>query len=266
VSSRKFPHESPPTGWFQVAWSVDLAPGEVVPLRYFGRDLVLYRGESGEAHVFDAFCPHLGAHMGYGGTVAGDDLVCPFHAWRWDCQGCNVDIPYSTRVNRSQRVRVWPVQERNGLVMVWHDVSGAEPSWEPPVLPEYADTDNYAAYPECRRLWPASRLYPQFITENSVDAAHQKYVHGAAAVSDIEAFESDGPRFWVRHRMVFGAGKKSTWLTPDGQVRQCADFAPFVHYSEYRGMAPTPCTRCWYACRGETEAPLGIKRIIELNT
>ena len=60
------------------------------------------------------------------------------------------------------------------------------------------------------------------------------------------------------------AGNTFVQLTPDGQVRQCADFAPFVHYSEYRGMEPTPCTRCWYACRGESEASFDFARLSEL--
>jgi MoaA/NifB/PqqE/SkfB family radical SAM enzyme len=60
------------------------------------------------------------------------------------------------------------------------------------------------------------------------------------------------------------AGRRFVQLTPDGQVRQCADYAPFVHYTEYRGMAPTECTRCWYSCRGESEASLGLERVVEL--
>jgi len=60
------------------------------------------------------------------------------------------------------------------------------------------------------------------------------------------------------------AGNRFIQLTPDGQVRQCADFAPFVHYTQYRGMEPTNCTRCWYACRGESEASLTFGRVAEL--
>ena len=60
------------------------------------------------------------------------------------------------------------------------------------------------------------------------------------------------------------AGNGFVQLTPDGQVRQCADFAPFVHYSEYQGMEPTNCTRCWYACRGESEASFSLERVAEL--
>ncbi len=60
------------------------------------------------------------------------------------------------------------------------------------------------------------------------------------------------------------AGNGFVQLQPDGMVRQCADFGPFVHYTEYRGMEPTSCTRCWYSCRGESEASLTLERVVEL--
>jgi GTP 3',8-cyclase len=60
------------------------------------------------------------------------------------------------------------------------------------------------------------------------------------------------------------AGNAFVQLTPDGQVRQCSDFAPFVHYKEYRGMPATDCKRCWYSCRGESESSLSVERVAEL--
>jgi hypothetical protein len=57
----RFPFPDFPTGWFHVAYSRDVPPGSVVPLQYFGQELICYRGESGHAQVMDAFCPHLGA-------------------------------------------------------------------------------------------------------------------------------------------------------------------------------------------------------------
>ena len=35
-----------PRGWFVISMSDELPRGAVVPLRYFGRDLVAYRGDS----------------------------------------------------------------------------------------------------------------------------------------------------------------------------------------------------------------------------
>ena len=76
-----------PRGWYLVCWSTDLERGGVRPLRYFGKDYVLFRGDDGKATLLSAHCPHLGAHLGYGGRVDGNDIICPFHAWRFGASG-----------------------------------------------------------------------------------------------------------------------------------------------------------------------------------
>jgi len=40
---KRFPFDAYPKGWFQVAYSREVEPGQVVGLNYFGRQLV--RGE-----------------------------------------------------------------------------------------------------------------------------------------------------------------------------------------------------------------------------
>jgi nitrite reductase/ring-hydroxylating ferredoxin subunit len=186
-----------PVGWFQVGWSAEFAVGEARPLAYFGFDLVAYRGDSGELHVFDAYCPHLGAHLGHGGTVCGDDIVCPFHGWRFSPEGDNVDIPYSGRVNRAKRLVRWPVAEAAGLVFLWHDPSGAPPAWDPPAIPE-ADAGWYPWWPDGVHRFEAVALYPQFILENTVDLAHIKFVHGWDAVPELAGLDEEPARFRSR--------------------------------------------------------------------
>jgi phenylpropionate dioxygenase-like ring-hydroxylating dioxygenase large terminal subunit len=46
-------------------------------------------------HAADAYCLHLGANLGVRGTVAGEDIVCPWHGWQWSGEGCNTLIPDS---------------------------------------------------------------------------------------------------------------------------------------------------------------------------
>ena len=78
-----------PVGWFQVLFSAELSPGDAIPLHYFGQELVAFRTEDGQAKVVDAFCPHMGAHLGYGirehtgkgPKIVGDSIECPFHGW-----------------------------------------------------------------------------------------------------------------------------------------------------------------------------------------
>ncbi len=63
------------------------------------------------------------------------------------------------------------------------------------------------------------------------------------------------------------AGIKWAHVTPDGHIRRCSEREIIGHWTEYnpRSVSPTRCVECWYACRGESEAPLNLKRIVELN-
>ena len=189
---------SRPVGWFQIGWAGEFAVGEPRPLRYFGFDLVGYRGESGEVHVFDAYCPHLGAHLGHGGRVCRDDIVCPFHGWRYGPGGENVEIPGADRVNRTKRLVPWPVAEAGGCVFLWHDPSGAPPAWAPPAVPEADDPGFFPLWPDAVHRFESVRLYPQFILENTVDLAHIKFVHGWTDVPAMQSAEADGARFVSR--------------------------------------------------------------------
>src|SRR5512136_2339032 len=130
-----------PSGWFRVAYSHELPPEGVKPLHYFGKDLVLFRTKAGAARVFDAHCPHLGAHLGYGGKVKGEMIQCPFHGWCFDSSGQCTDIPYARKIPPKAQMRNWPVREVNGLIMVYYNEGGEPPSWEIPELPEYASED-----------------------------------------------------------------------------------------------------------------------------
>lgn len=53
-----------PMGWWSLARSHELQVGEVKAVSALDRDLVLYRTRSGAVRVHDAYCPHLGAHLG----------------------------------------------------------------------------------------------------------------------------------------------------------------------------------------------------------
>jgi phenylpropionate dioxygenase-like ring-hydroxylating dioxygenase large terminal subunit len=82
-----------PFGWYGVAFSEELPAGEVKILRYVGQELVAFRSESGQARVVDAHCPHLGAHLGHGGEVVGENIRCPFHHWEFDGEGVCQKVP-----------------------------------------------------------------------------------------------------------------------------------------------------------------------------
>jgi nitrite reductase/ring-hydroxylating ferredoxin subunit len=177
-----------PNGWYAVAWSKDLAPGEVQRAYYFDRELVIFRTESGRACVFDAYCPHLGAHLGAGGTVEGETLRCPFHAWRYDCEGACVDIPYAKRIPPNARAGAWEVIEANEMIFVWHHIDGKPPFFEMPILPEFGHSD-WAADKHWEKVFNA---HVQDMAENNCDPVHFRYVHNNPEPIIDSAMRYDG--------------------------------------------------------------------------
>lgn len=74
----------PPSGWQLLALASEVTE-QVTGLALGARSLVAIRhdSEGGRVRVFDGTCPHRGAHLGYGGRVAGpQSILCPFHGKR----------------------------------------------------------------------------------------------------------------------------------------------------------------------------------------
>jgi phenylpropionate dioxygenase-like ring-hydroxylating dioxygenase large terminal subunit len=213
-----------PTGWFQVGWSADLAPGDVRTVTYFGRELVLWRSAAGEAHVSDAYCLHLGANLGVRGTVDGEELVCPWHGWHWDGEGRNTLIPYSAQTcKKNLRLETFPVQEWYGCIVVWHDEAGGPPSWQPPVIDDLEADTHHPFDPARNHSWRI-KAHPQMVMENGVDAFHVPFIHGAGEIPVIREVVAEGHEWRTIIDVTYGAGKESTWLTPDGAVEAAMRF------------------------------------------
>jgi phenylpropionate dioxygenase-like ring-hydroxylating dioxygenase large terminal subunit len=183
ASYMKYPVTPNPDGWYAVALSDDIRPGQVEPIACLGQDLVLFRTESGEARVLDAYCVHMGAHLGHGGRVEGDCIVCPFHAWKYASDGRCVDIPYAKQVPKRAAVKPWPVMERNGVILVWNHHLGKDPFYE---IPQFEDE----GWTEPRWTHLELEMHILDIAENGVDIAHFPVVHrcnrGAATLHDRE--------------------------------------------------------------------------------
>jgi phenylpropionate dioxygenase-like ring-hydroxylating dioxygenase large terminal subunit len=197
MSSKTSPAREFGTGWYHALYTGELSQGEVKPLKYFGQDLVAFRGESGEAHILNAHCLHMGAHLGYGGTVAGDAIVCPYHNWQWrGADGANTAIPNLDRCV-SKSIRAWHTHEADGVIYLWFSRTGdEEPSWMPPAVPQASDPAYYPLWPHCVRRETVT-FPPQFAFENVADISHLRTVHGWEEVPVLNAGGADGPMFFT---------------------------------------------------------------------
>jgi nitrite reductase/ring-hydroxylating ferredoxin subunit len=197
-----------PAGWYGLCHGSELPAGAVLPRTVCGRELAVFRTAAGQAIAVDAYCPHLGAHMGHTGSVEGETLRCAFHGFRFDTSGACVATGYGTRPPPRCAVTRWPVHEVNGWVLVHHDPTGRPPSWHIPSDPEE---------PGWTRTRSKTFLLPghvQDLAENSVDIGHLGLVHGYREIETLAELEAEGPllraRYAFRHpRGVMGLGKNA---------------------------------------------------------
>jgi 3-ketosteroid 9alpha-monooxygenase subunit A len=181
-----------PFGWFVVALSNELSVAEVKPLHYFDRDLVLFRTESGQAKVLDAICPHLGAHLGHGGTVKGESIACPFHGWEFNGEGYCTDVPYAEnmppKIVDKECIRHYEVKEDNQAIWMWYHPNDEAPHWALDSVSEMNDPDFWTQ--SHSKDWIVN-CHIQDTNENAVDKAHFAYVHTSEFVPEGDV-EIDG--------------------------------------------------------------------------
>lgn len=235
-----------PYGWFQVAYSEDLAPAESLAMHYFDQDLVLFRGEDGIAQVVDAHCPHQGAHLGYclhnkqGSNIEGNNIVCPFHGWKFDRRGYVSEIPYAKNIPPRAKdkpvLRAWHTIERNQVIWVWyHPDINVAPLWEVEILHELENKDSTWSRlcKEKSRQWRIKSVL-QEVAENAIDYAHFIYVHGVKSppVASDQVFENH-----ISKRTV-----NADMQTPQGLVKggiHSQSIGPGQGYTRFTGIAET---------------------------
>jgi cholesterol 7-dehydrogenase len=200
-----------PNGWYNLCPSASLKKGQVIEVEAFGQKLAVFRNESGDAGVFNAFCPHLGANLS-DGKVVGDRLVCPFHGWQFNKSGKCVHIPYSDREPPAKaRTKSWTVKENWGLVLVWYHSEGAEPDWDTAgYLPQLAEYRYHGFSSD------VLHIHLQDFAENGADYAHFNFVHNLLTIPFSSRFVH------LRHKIDinFGEGKDShmAWFTDTAKL------------------------------------------------
>jgi phenylpropionate dioxygenase-like ring-hydroxylating dioxygenase large terminal subunit len=189
--------------WHPVAWAAELAD-RPAHADLLGEPLVLWRGPGGVRAMSD-LCVHRGTALSLG-WVSGDELVCPYHGWKYGSDGRCVAIPQlddPSRVPAKAKVPAYRAQERYGLIWVALD----EPRWPLPEVPELEDGS-----------WESLTAGPY---RWECDAARQ-----------VENFTDFGHFPWVHPGLL---GDPSRPVVPRHEVRTEGNV---LHYSIVRPEAP----------------------------
>ena len=177
-----------PEGWYFVASRKELKKAGIVRKTWMGTEIVAWCDDTGQVCVAEAYCPHLGADLGpdTGGRIRDGRLVCGFHGFEYGTDGQCVATPFAP-APRAARLRVFEPREIAGLIFAWWGIDGRQPRWHLPT-----DEPDQTGWSDLH-IW-TSRFagHPQETSENSVDLAHLRYVHGYASVSRVGSMAVDG--------------------------------------------------------------------------
>src|SRR5687768_4311702 len=113
-------------GWYFAFPSHKLKSGEVRSLQLCGQELVIFRGADGNVGALDAYCPHMGTHLGRG-KVVNNHVRCFFHHWQFDKAGNCRSIPCQEEIPAKAKVPSYSVCEKFGSIWVY---PGPTPSHE----------------------------------------------------------------------------------------------------------------------------------------
>lgn len=199
----RFPLHPYPRGWYQAVQDYEVKPGQIKSLHFFGRDLVVFRGSDKKARVFDAHCPHLGAHIGKGGRVVGNNIRCPFHGWEFDASGQCVKIPYCDHIPKRAQFSSYPTKEVGNGIYFYYSETKEEPAFDLPACAEFGDK----SYSKTLHLRYRLQSHVQEMAENTVDTGHFPLVHQYFETPTITDIGENGPQFTIRFtgsRKIFG--------------------------------------------------------------
>ena len=201
-----WPHPFP-DGWYLVTPGAHLRTERLIQKTWMGREIIAWRDDGGTVCVADAYCPHLGSHLGptSGGTISAGNLVCPFHGFEFDATGRCVATPLAPPP-KAARLKTYPVQNVNGFIFAYWDHAGRAPAW---CIPELTDE-----WDGRRLLRRRLRAHPQITSENSVDFGHFGYIHGYHDLRQDAPTTIKGPcltsRYsFTRHMLMQGAAARA---------------------------------------------------------
>lgn len=135
-------------GWHPVALSTSVEPGSSAGTHIGGKEYVVWRDNSGVAHVWEDRCPHRGMKLSFG-FVRGDHIACLYHGWQYDTGGRCRYIPAHPDLEVPATITVPVFTTVEALGMIWTSAEPEESRTAPPagtdetvsVRSLYVDTD-----------------------------------------------------------------------------------------------------------------------------
>jgi phenylpropionate dioxygenase-like ring-hydroxylating dioxygenase large terminal subunit len=185
-----------PNSWFHLAPFSEFKKDEIRSFKFLGHDIIAFKTGDDSITVMDAYCPHLGAHLGRDAKGRNNRLKngcveCPYHHLTFDAEGTCVKGASHASVPKA-KVFTWETEIVEGLVFVYHHKDKLPSTWKVSEFfrPEGTWSRPYMSY---QGVHP---IHPQDAAENSVDTLHFRTLHQFDQVDQITEAVADRQHFY----------------------------------------------------------------------
>ncbi len=119
--------------WVPIALSISVPPATTRSVILGERELVVWRGQDGTAHVWFDRCPHRGMRLSFG-FVRNNSLNCLYHGWEYGSNAQCLRIPAHPDLSVPPSIRAKTIAHREAGGLVWASFEGEEAMM--PALPQ----------------------------------------------------------------------------------------------------------------------------------
>ncbi|MGH3551602.1 MAG: Rieske 2Fe-2S domain-containing protein [Mycobacterium sp.] len=166
--------------WYVAATSDEVGQG-LLARRLLDKAVLLYRRASGDVVAMEDRCVHRAYPLSEG-RRDGDRVICGYHGFAYDPDGCLAAVPSQENVPPGARVRSYPVHEQSSFVWIWLGDPGVAALRPPPRVPWYGDGTGWGSTTEVLRV-EANYL---LLHEHYLDLTDVFVMHPEAVPPDIE--------------------------------------------------------------------------------
>ncbi|WP_346223221.1 aromatic ring-hydroxylating dioxygenase subunit alpha [Mycobacterium celatum] len=164
-----------------MAATTDEVGESLLARRLLDKPVLLYRRGSGDVVAMEDRCIHRAYPLSEG-RRDGDRVVCGYHGFAYDPDGCLADVPSQENVPPGARVGTYPVYEQSPFVWIWLGDPGVAALRPPPRVPWYADGTGWESTTEVLRV-EANYL---LLHEHYLDLTDVFVMHPEVVPPDIE--------------------------------------------------------------------------------
>lgn len=207
-----------PDHWYAVAYDREVPPGGVVPVKFWGKAIALFRGRDGALRAVEDRCAHRHLKLSIG-HVTGCTLTCIYHGWSYDGDGRLVEVPHELfgRQFSNLKIRAYPVRSRYGLVWLFPGDAALATKSRIPDIPELEGPGSWACVP-VDFTW---RAHHSMIVDNVSDFTHA-YLHKRYRPfvdAKLTRCETVDDRVELSYDVVVGDGRFSKLFVDRKKVR-----------------------------------------------